>query len=104
MSLGLETAQQEWTESHRRLEGEARDPARYEALMQGFEAITAQLRRRIGHTFTLAELAEAYAGAERWSRDAVAASGAPAGWARSLALVEGAAFHAYARGAVDYAP
>ena len=72
--------------------------------MRQVDAVTAELRRRVGQTFTLAELAAAYAGAERWSRDAVASSAPPAGWPRTLALVEAAAFHLYARGAVDYTP
>jgi hypothetical protein len=38
-----------------------------------------------------------------WVRDALAELGL-AGWARTLSLVEGAAFHLYSRGAVDYAP
>lgn len=103
-SAAVENARQEWMESHRRLEAETGDRARYERLLEQVDAVVDELRRRVGQTFTLAELADAYAQAERWSRDAVAAIGPPPGWPRTLALVEGAAFHAYARGAVDYAP
>jgi 2-C-methyl-D-erythritol 4-phosphate cytidylyltransferase len=66
--------------------------------------VTAELRRRVGQTFTLAELADEYARAERWSREALSDAGAPAWWPRSLTVVEGAAFHDYARGAVDFEP
>jgi hypothetical protein len=66
--------------------------------------LTEELRRRIGQTFTLAELAEAYRGAERWSRDAVADRTYGAAAPADLALVEDAAFHLYSRGAVDYTP
>jgi hypothetical protein len=66
--------------------------------------VTAELRRRIGETFELEELAAVYADAEGWSRVAVAETEPPPGWPRTLALVEGAAFHLYSRGAVDYAP
>jgi hypothetical protein len=41
--------------------------------------------------------------ADSWARDVLSEQGTP-GWPRTLALVEGAAFHLYARGAVDYAP
>jgi hypothetical protein len=54
----------------------------------------------VGQTFTLAELTEAYDDADRWLLDVL---GAGPG-ATHLALVEDAAFHIYARGAVDYAP
>jgi hypothetical protein len=54
--------------------------------------------------FTLAQLAEAYAGAERWTRAAVEESGATSGWPVRLSMVEDAAFHLYSRGALDYEP
>ena len=63
-----------------------------------------QLRRRVGQWFTLAELAEAYSGAEVWSRDAVADRAPFPGWVQTLSIVEGAAFHLYSRGAIDYRP
>ena len=97
-------ARQEWEESHRRLEVVAGDRVRYERLLEQVEAVTAELRRRVGQTFTLDDLARAYVDADRWSRDAVAATDPPPGWPRTLAVVEGAAFHVYARGAIDYEP
>jgi len=105
LDAAVEHARQEWEESARRLEDEeASDPARYERLLEQVDAVGAELRRRIGETFTLAELVRAYEGAESWTRDAVAETGPPPGWVRTLSLVEGAAFHRYARGAVDYVP
>ena len=100
----VETARSEWEDSSRRLADEARDDAHYAQLLEQLEAVTAELRRRVGQTFTLAELAEAYTGADDWSRDAVAAMEPPPGWPTFVALVQGAAFHEYARGALDYAP
>jgi len=95
----VESARREWAEGHRRLLDE-----RDERLLAQVDVVAAELRRRVGGTFTLRELAEAYAGAERWSR-AVVAEHAPApGWPRTLSLVEAAAFHQYARGAQDYEP
>jgi hypothetical protein len=104
VTAAVDHARQEWEESARRLEAEAPDRPRYERLLDQVDAVAAELRRRVGETFTLAELAEVYAGAEAWSRDAVAATSPAPGWVRTLALVEGAAFHRYARGAVDYEP
>ncbi len=99
----METAREEWADASRRLDAEAADRARYDRLMDQVDAITAELRRRVGQTFTLAELAQAYADADRWAREVLADSGVP-GWPRTLALVQGAAFHLYSRGAVDYRP
>jgi hypothetical protein len=65
--------------------------------------VSDELRRRVGGTFTLRELVDEYARADAWVCEALAEAAAP-GWPRTLALVEGAAFHLYSRGAVDYAP
>jgi hypothetical protein len=100
----VESARREWEEGHRRLHEQAREDARPERLLAQVDAVAAELRRRVGGTFTLAELAVAYAGAERWSRHAVAEQAPAPGWPLTLSLVEAAAFHEYARGAQDYEP
>lgn len=102
--VALETARAEWEEGHRRLEAYADEPELYVRLLEQVEAVTDVLSRRIGQTFTLAELAHAYAGAERWARDAVAERAPAPGWVRTLSIVEGEAFHRYQRGALDYEP
>lgn len=104
MSAALEHARQQWEEGHRRLQSEARDAVRYERLLAQVEVVTAELRRRLGQTFTLAELVELYQGAEAWLLQALAESAPGPGWSRSLSTVQDAAFHLYARGARDYAP
>lgn len=103
-AAAVETTRREWEESSARLEAEAGDRAAYLALLDQVDVVTDELRRRVGQTFTLAELADAYGGAERWAYGALAEVGAPRGWPRTLAVVVGAAFHAYARGASDYRP
>jgi hypothetical protein len=104
MPVGLDTTRREWEELHRRLHAEARGKPDYERLLAQVEAVTDELRRRIGQTFTLAELADLYTTADDWSRDAVAERAPSPGWPRNLALVEGAAFHVYSRGALDFRP
>lgn len=104
MSAGVDLARREWKEGSRRLEAFAHDRARYLPLLEQVEAVIDELRRRVGQSFTLAELADAYGGAEDWSRDVVAERAASPGWPSTLALVESAAFDRYQRGAVDYAP
>ena len=102
----LETARYQWDEGRRRLESAGVDTARHRHLSVLVDAVVAELRRRIGQTFTLAELAEAYDGAEDWVRDVVAHSTPPRARAgiRDAALVQDAAFGQYARGAIDYMP
>ena len=100
----MESARREWEEGHRRLHEEASRDAQPERLLAQVDAVAAELRRRVGGTFTLGELAAAYAGAERWSRSVVAEQAPAPGWPRTLSLVEAAAFHEYARGAQDYEP
>ncbi|HEX4747729.1 MAG TPA: hypothetical protein VFU99_12695 [Gaiellaceae bacterium] len=103
MSADLESARLEWEHAYRDLETVASDPALEAPIEAQLETVYAELRRRLGGTFTLRELADEYARADAWARAALAERNAP-GWPRTLALVEGAAFHLYARGAVDYAP
>lgn len=104
VSAAVESARDEWAEAHRRLASEAGDAVLHARLLAQVEAVTAELQRRVGQTFTLADLAAAYADAERWGREVVAEAAPSPGWPRTLSIVEGAAFYLYARGAVDYAP
>ena len=104
MSVAVENARAEWEEGHRRLEELAGDRPRYRRLLEQVEAVLDELSKRVGGTFTLAELADAYAGADGWVRQVVGERAASAGWPRTLTIVENAAFHAYQRGAVDYEP
>jgi hypothetical protein len=97
------SARLEWEESYRRLVEESRDATLEESFRLQVEVVTSELRRRVGGTFTLTELADEYGFAEVWVREELAEL-APTGWARTLSLVQGAAFHLYSRGAVDYTP
>jgi hypothetical protein len=102
----LENARHQWDDGKRRLEAESAETARYRQLAALVDAVVDELRRRVGQTFTLTELARAYDGSEDWVRDVVAhstPSRARAG-IRDAALVQDAAFALYARGATDYTP
>lgn len=103
MSADVESARLEWEHAYRDLAEAARDPALEQRVRAQLDAITTELRRRVGGTFTLRELADQYAVADAWAQAVLAEQAAP-GWPRTLTLVEGAAFHLYARGAVDYEP
>jgi cobyrinic acid a,c-diamide synthase len=104
VTIVLEVVRREWEDGYRRFEAASRDPAATERLRQQLEVVTDELRRRIGQTFTLDELARVYERADAWARDVVSEHAATPGWPRTLAMVQDAAFHLYQRGAVDYAP
>jgi hypothetical protein len=99
----LDLVRHEWEDGHRRLDAERGDPRRYRQLLDQVDVVTGELRRRVGGTFTLAELAAAYRDADSWARQAVADRAPGPGWPRDLSLVLAAAFYAYQRGASDYA-
>jgi hypothetical protein len=100
----LDIVRAEWEEAHRRLEEQRSDPIAYRRLLAQVDVVVEELRRRVGATYTLDGLADAYGDAERWSRAAIEERAATPGWPRTLSLVEGAAFHLYQRGAQDYRP
>jgi hypothetical protein len=100
----VESARREWDEGHRRLHELARESDGPDRLLAQVDAVTAELRRRVGGIYTLRELADAYASSDAWSREAVAQSAPAPGWPRTLSLVAAAAFQEYARGAQDYLP
>ncbi len=100
----IEVARQEWAEGSRRLEAARDDPRRYRQLLEVLELVLDELRKRIGQTYTLQELVEAYGEAERWAREVLEERAEGPGWSRDLTIVLAAAFAAYQRGALDYEP
>ncbi|HZO97055.1 MAG TPA: hypothetical protein VFB42_06750 [Gaiellaceae bacterium] len=102
--MDVQLARQQWEQGRRRVEAARADPAGYARLTAQVELVAAELRRRIGLTYSLADLARAYDEADDWARDVLddaREEGAPP---PDAATVADAAFHLYARGATDYAP
>ena len=99
-AVAVENARLQWENGYRRLNEHASDRPTYERLLAQVDVLIDQLNRRVGQTFTLAELAVAYDEADRWLLEVLG----PGPGAVQLGLVEDAAFHLYARGAVDYTP
>jgi hypothetical protein len=99
-------ARLQWDEGLRRFEAARGDTPRYRALGTLVDAVQDELRRRVGQTFSLAELAAAYEGSEDWVREVVVEATPPraAAGLRDSALVGDTAFAMYARGATDYRP
>jgi len=104
VTADVESARRDWEDAYRRLEEEAKHARSSEPLRLQLEVVSDELRKRVGSRFTLGELAGEYRHADAWVRGVVAERAATPGWPRTLSLVEGAAFHVYSRGALDYAP
>jgi hypothetical protein len=100
----LDVVRSEWEDGYRRFQDLSRDRLVADRLGLQLEVVTDELRKRIGQTFTLDQLAVVYQDADDWARAAVSERAATPGWPRTLAIVLDAAFHLYQRGAVDYTP
>lgn len=103
--MDVELARQQWQDGNRRIEDARGDNRRYVDLHQQVDVVVAGLRKRVGQVFTLGELADAYDGADEWARELLDDAADPdASPAAEAGTVADAAFHVYARGAVDYRP
>jgi hypothetical protein len=100
----LESTRDEWAAGYRRLQAAAGDSQLHERLLAEVSLVLEQLRRRVGQTFTLRELAGAYGDADRWVLETLEIAEAPPGWPARSTTVQDAAFHLYSRGATDYRP
>lgn len=104
MTTDLELARQQWRDGNRRLEDSRGDSQRYRQLVEGTDRVVDALRKRLGQSFTLDELAAAYGGADDWVRDLLEDADPDGGVPTEPGTIGDAAFHAYARGALDYRP
>jgi hypothetical protein len=102
--MEVELARQQWQDGNRRVEQARGDGPRYTRLTGQVDLVVAGLRKRIGQVFTLAELADAYDGADDWARELLDESEPDAPPVVEAGTVADAAFHVYARGAADYRP
>ncbi|CAN5688873.1 hypothetical protein BH18ACT13_BH18ACT13_12970 [soil metagenome] len=104
VTADVESARRDWEDGYRRFQEATRDPLRADGLHAELEAVTDALRKRLGSTFTIAELTQEYRQAESWTRVAVAERATARNWLATLSIVESAAFQHYSRGALDYEP
>ena len=100
----IDVTRHEWEDGARRIEATRDDVRRYHQLLELLDLIRDELRKRVGQTYTLAQLAAAYGEAEPWARELLDDRSTIPGWPRDLTTVLAAAFDAYQRGAVDYTP
>lgn len=104
VSVEVDSARREWAAGHRRFLEAARDPLAADRLHRQVEVLFAELRRRVGGTFTTAELVREYARADAWGREAIELRTPTPGWSRTFSTSLDEAFHLYGRGARDYEP
>jgi hypothetical protein len=104
MVSGTDLVRHEWADGYRRFEARQDTPAHYRALLAQLEAITEELRRRVGAVYAIAELADEYRRADVWAHALLADLPPAARWAPGLSIATDAAFHLYVRGAQDYEP
>jgi hypothetical protein len=96
----LENALFQWEEGRRSLQA-IEDPRQRRLSDRVVDAIREELRRRIGPTFSAAELADLYGQGTDWAQQ-VAIDVAPAVESEAQSLAD-AAFWLYLRGATDFA-
>lgn len=102
--VSVEYARSQWIEGERRIGRFTGDSRRRVVLERVVDTITAELDRRMGQTFSMAELVRAYEGAESWCQQIAHRIAPDQPWAWEMGTVADAAFHRYARRAQDYKP
>ena len=102
--MDVSLARQQWQDGNRRVEETRSSPARYHDLTARVDHVVAALRKRLGQNFTLAELSDAYDGADEWAHSTLDDAQPDAPPTSEPGTLADAAFHVYARGALDYRP
>jgi len=97
----FELVAQEWKQGERR--AAKTPPPQRAAVDHVVEALVAELRRRLGSTFTVDELVELYDRGTSWCLDVAYALAPGAPWAWDPRTTADAAFARYVREAQDYA-
>jgi hypothetical protein len=103
-AVDVQLARQHWEDGRRRVERARSDAASYARLNAQVELVANELRKRVGQTFTLEELAAAYDRADDWARDLLHDSRDEHAPPPETPTVTDAAFDRYSRGARDYVP
>jgi len=97
----FEVAFEQWREGERRMAGAP--PEQRPALETAVAAIEAELRRRLGGTFTTDELTDLYQRGTDWCTELAARVAPEAPWAWDARTVADTAFLRYLRDARDFA-
>jgi hypothetical protein len=104
LQMDVELARQQWDDGRRRVERFQPGSPDQRRATSDIDLVVGELRRRVGQTFTLEQLAVVYDGASEWARELLYDARPEGGGPPDTATVTDAAFGAYARGALDYRP
>jgi hypothetical protein len=103
-AVDVQLARQQWEDGRRRIERARSNASAYARLNAQVELVASELRKRVGQTFTLEELAAAYDRAEDWARDLLHEARDEDAPPPETPTITDAAIDRYARCARDYAP
>src|SRR4051794_12657605 len=93
----------QWEEGYQRLQEARSDPPLYRGLGRLVVAVEDELRRRLGSTFTVAELVDLYRQGTDWALDLAVGRWPEDTRFWDLSIGADAAFYLYMREAADYA-
>jgi DNA-directed RNA polymerase specialized sigma subunit len=99
----VDNALYQWEEGYRRVRELSETPRTARRLNRAIEAVRDELRRRIGATFTTAELAQLYSEGTDWTLEAARREMPLEAAELDPQAVTDGAFYLHLRGATDYA-
>jgi hypothetical protein len=103
VSYQVENAVIQWEEGYRRLESARSDPASYRVLGRAVVAVEDELRKRLGSTFSIEELASLYREDSDWGLEVTIGALPDQSQFWDSATIVDAAFYLYMREAADFA-
>jgi hypothetical protein len=103
VSYAVENAVLQWEEGFRRIEAARADPSTHRALGRAVVAVEDELRKRLGSSFTISELAAFYRDSGDWALDVAMSAGPEEEPLIDSSAVVDAAFYLYMREASDFA-
>jgi hypothetical protein len=99
----LENAVLQWEEGHARLLSTSGNPALERRLRRAATAIQAELRKRLGSSFTVAELGDLYRASTDWCLELTLSLSSDDEQTLDPSVTTDAAFYLYMREASDFA-
>jgi hypothetical protein len=103
VSYPVENAVFQWEDGYRKLEGARSEPALYRTLGRTVLAVQDELRKRLGSTFSVEELARVYQEDGIWGLEVALEATPEEGELWDTSAVIDAAFYLYMREAADFA-
>ena len=103
MSYPLDNAILQWEEGYRALEAERPDTTAYRALGRAVVAVEDELRRRLGSSFSIEELAAVYREQSDWALEIAMRALPDDSRLTETSTVVDAAFYLYMREAANFA-